>query len=186
MKDVKRLMDVAGAASLLAAFAPLLGIIAAIVRATSPGPVFFRQTRVGLRGRPFTMLKFRSMRDGADREGPWATAAGDLRITSVGRLLRRSSLDELPQLINVLRGDMSLIGPRPDVPEQRSLYTEAEWECRHRVRPGVTGWAQATLRHEATLETRKALDLEYVRRCSLRLDLKILWLTLRHLLKVSG
>lgn len=186
MRDVKRFMDFAGAAAALVVFSPVFLAIALAVRLTSPGPVFFRQTRVGKGGRPFLMLKFRSMRDGADREGPWSTAAGDARITPMGRLIRRTSLDELPQLVNVLRGEMSLIGPRPDVPDQKTLYTDAEWECRHRVHPGLTGWAQATLRHEATLENRKALDLEYVRRCSLRLDLRILWLTLRHLTKLSG
>ena len=186
MRDAKRFMDVAGAASVLILSTPLLLLIVLAIRLTSPGPVFFRQTRVGWRGRPFRMLKFRSMRDGADREGPWSTAAGDARITPIGKLLRRSSVDELPQLLNVLRGDMSLVGPRPDVPEQRSLYTEEEWECRHRVRPGLTGWAQATLRHQATLEGRKALDLEYVRRCSLRLDLWICWRTIHHLLSKGG
>lgn len=186
MGDVKRIMDVAGSACMLVVLAPLLGMLALAVRLSSPGPALFRQKRIGLRGRPFLMLKFRSMRDGADHEGPWTTAPGDPRITRLGRILRRTSLDELPQLINVLRGDMSIVGPRPDVPEQIGLYTSEEWEVRHRVRPGVTGWAQATLRHEATLEARKALDLDYVKRCSLRLDLHIVWLTLRHLMKLSG
>lgn len=186
MKDVKRLMDVAGATSMLVAFAPLMGLIGLAVRLTSPGPVFFRHRRVGREGVPFLMYKFRSMRDGADREGPWFTASGDARVTKLGAFLRRTSLDELPQLINVLRGEMSLVGPRPDVPDQQSLYTAEEWELRHRLPPGVTGWAQAALRHEATLEKRKAMDLEYIRRSSLRLDLQIVWLTIRHLMKASG
>lgn len=186
MRDVKRFMDLAGAASALVVFSPLFLAIALAVRLSSPGPVFFRHQRVGRGGRAFTMLKFRSMRDGADREGPWSTAAGDPRITPLGRFIRKTSLDELPQLLNVLRGEMSLVGPRPDVPDQRGLYTAEEWELRHRLPPGLTGWAQATLRHQATLDARKDLDLRYVRQCSLRLDLRIVWLTLRHLMKGAG
>lgn len=186
MRDVKRLMDVAGAASMLVALAPLMALIALGVRLSSPGPVLFRQRRIGCGGIPFLMYKFRSMRDGADREGPWFTSSGDSRVTKVGLFLRRTSLDELPQLFNVLRGEMSLVGPRPDVPDQKGLYTPEEWDLRHRLPPGVTGWAQAALRHEATLEARKAMDLEYIRRSSLRLDLRIVWMTIRHLLKASG
>jgi lipopolysaccharide/colanic/teichoic acid biosynthesis glycosyltransferase len=186
MTDRKRLMDVAGSGVLLIVLSPILLGVAITVALTSPGPVFFRHQRVGRRGRPFQMLKFRSMRDGADKQGPYYTEYNDSRITPVGKFIRRTSLDELPQLLNVLRGEMSLVGPRPDVPSQKSLYTEQEWELRHQVPPGITGWAQAELRDKATMEVRKALDLEYVRKCSLRLDLRIFWMTLRHLLMKSG
>jgi lipopolysaccharide/colanic/teichoic acid biosynthesis glycosyltransferase len=186
MTDRKRLMDVAGSVALLIVLGPVFLGVALAIALTSPGPVYFRHQRVGYRGRTFQMLKFRSMRQGADKEGPYFTEYNDSRITPIGKFLRRTSLDELPQLVNVLRGDMSLVGPRPDVPSQKSLYTEDEWTLRHQVRPGITGWAQAELRDRATLEVRKALDLEYVRRCSLRLDLRIFWMTLRHLLMKGG
>jgi lipopolysaccharide/colanic/teichoic acid biosynthesis glycosyltransferase len=136
--------------------------------------VLFRQVRIGLGGREFGMYKFRSMVRNAAAVGPYYTNAADPRITRVGAFIRRTSLDELPQLFNVLAGDMSLVGPRPDVPAQRSLYTNGEWAQRCSVRPGITGLAQATLRSEATPEQRLALDLRYAREHSLWLDLRIL------------
>lgn len=132
------------------------------------------------------MYKFRSMRVDADRIGGYSTATNDPRITGIGRFIRRTSLDELPQLLNVIKGDMSLVGPRPDVPKQRFLYSDEEWLMRHQVRPGVTGLAQATLRSTGTEDERKALDLEYVQRRSLRLDLWILVLTARQVVFVGG
>jgi lipopolysaccharide/colanic/teichoic acid biosynthesis glycosyltransferase len=120
------------------------------------------------------MFKFRSMVRDAAAIGPFNTAAGDPRITRVGRFIRRTSLDELPQLLNVLAGDMSLVGPRPDVPVQRSLYSDADWAERCSVRPGITGLAQALLRSEGTEDQRRELDLRYVREQSLWLDLKIM------------
>lgn len=182
MAAIKRLADLVVAALLLLLLAPLLLLLALTVRLDSPGPVLFRQQRVGRGGVPFSMLKFRSMVVDAPRLGGYSTAAGDPRITRSGRWLRRFSLDELPQLINVLRGDMSLVGPRPDVPAQRANYSDAEWQQRHRVRPGITGLAQGTVRSHARPGERKALDLQYVREQSLVLDLKILLLTLRQLL----
>jgi lipopolysaccharide/colanic/teichoic acid biosynthesis glycosyltransferase len=113
--------------------------------------------------------------------GPYFTAADDPRITRVGRFIRRTSLDELPQLLNVLRGDMSLVGPRPDVPAQRTLYTDAEWALRCSVRPGITGLAQALLRSQATEQQRRALDLRYAREHTVWLDLKIMGWTLGRL-----
>jgi len=113
--------------------------------------------------------------------GPYNTQAGDPRITRVGRFLRRTSIDELPQLLNVLKGDMSLVGPRPDLPVQRSLYNAADWAQRCSVRPGITGLAQAALRSDATPEQRLALDLQYAREHGLRMDAKILLLTLGRL-----
>lgn len=178
----KRLADVVVAALLLLLLAPLLLLVALAVRVDSPGPVLFRQQRVGLGGRPFAIFKFRSMVVDAPRLGGYSTAPCDPRVTRSGRWLRRLSLDELPQLLNVLRGDMSLVGPRPDVPAQRSGYNNDEWQLRHRVRPGITGLAQAMVRSQARPGERKALDLQYVREQSLGLDLWILLLTLRQLL----
>lgn len=163
---------VAGTALLLL-FLPLMAI-AMWIKFGSPGPIFYRQTRVGLGGRTFSLLKFRSMVVNADRVGGFSTQVDDPRITPIGRILRRTSIDELPQLLNVLRGDMSLVGPRPDVPAQRELYTAEEWQLRHSVRPGITGLAQVSGRSDITPEMRKALDLDYARTASLGRDLKIL------------
>ena len=179
---MKRVFDIAVALIALAVLWPLLLVVALAIRLDSPGPALFRQTRVGMEGRPFPMLKFRSKVVDAERVGGYSTAVGDPRITRVGHFIRRTSLDELPQLFNVLRGDMSWVGPRPDVPAQKGNYSDADWRARHRVRPGITGLAQATLRSAATPAQRLALDLEYVERASLLFDLKILLLTVRQVL----
>lgn len=171
---MKRLMDIVIAGLALLILSPLLLATAAAVVLDSGFPVLFRQTRVGREDRTFGMLKFRSMVQNAAAIGPFSTAANDPRITRVGRFIRRTSLDELPQLLNVLRGDMSLVGPRPDVPAQRALYTPEDWRLRCSVRPGITGLAQALLRSEATPEQRLDLDLRYVREHGLVLDLRIL------------
>lgn len=179
---MKRLFDFIVALSVLAIIWPLILFIAIAVRLDSPGPVFYRQQRVGLGGRTFEIYKFRSMVANADRVGSYQTVKADPRITRVGRFLRMTSLDELPQLFNVIKGDMSLVGPRPDVPAQRQLYTEDDWARRSSVRPGITGLAQATLRSAATPEQRLALDLDYVERASLLFDIKVILLTLRQVL----
>ena len=161
------------------ALAPLL-LGAALAIALETGlPVLFRQTRVGLNGREFGMYKFRSMVKNAAQVGPYFTTDNDPRITRVGRFVRRTSIDELPQLINVLKGEMSLVGPRPDVPAQRSLYTPVDWAQRCSVRPGITGLAQALYRSDSTEAQRLEADLRYTRDASLWLDLKICWWTLR-------
>lgn len=178
---MKRMMDLLLSASALILLAPLLALTALAVAMESGRPVLFRHTRVGLGGREFGMLKFRSMVQNAAQLGPYYTSAGDPRITRVGGFIRRTSIDELPQLFNVLKGDMSLVGPRPDVPAQRGLYTDDEWALRCSVRPGITGLAQAALRSEATEEQRLALDLRYARERSCWLDLRILLWTLRRL-----
>jgi lipopolysaccharide/colanic/teichoic acid biosynthesis glycosyltransferase len=178
---MKRVFDILVSAVLLVVTAPLLIAAAVAVAAESGLPVLFRQTRVGLGGREFTIYKFRSMVKNAASAGPYYTAAGDARITRVGAFLRRSSIDELPQLLNVLRGDMSLVGPRPDLPAQRALYKPADWQARCSVRPGITGLSQALLRSQATPQERLELDLRYAREASLALDLKILGLTFRRL-----
>lgn len=183
---MKRLFDIVAAGCALLCLSPLMLFAAAAIWAHDRGPVFYKQVRVGRGSREFSMYKFRSMRIDADRIGGYSTATNDPRITRVGRIIRRTSVDELPQLLNVLKGDMSLVGPRPDVPKQRMLYTDAEWNQRHRVRPGITGLAQATLRSSGTEDERKQLDLEYVRRSSLRFDLWVIALTVRQVLFVGG
>ena len=178
---MKRLVDLVGALFLLTLLSPLLVAAALAVWLEDGRPVLFRQQRLGRGGQPFAMLKFRSMVRNAAAAGPYFTTADDPRITRVGRFLRRTSLDELPQLLNVLRGEMSLVGPRPDVPAQRALYSEADWALRCSVRPGITGLAQALLRSAATEDERRALDLRYAREHSVWLDLRILVWTLRRL-----
>jgi lipopolysaccharide/colanic/teichoic acid biosynthesis glycosyltransferase len=178
---MKRLLDITLSLMALVSLSPILLVAALAVAFDSGLPVFFRQTRVGVRGQLFGMFKFRSMRVGADSTGPYFTQANDARITRVGKFIRRTSIDELPQLINVLWGDMSLVGPRPDVPAQRDLYSEDEWQQRCSVRPGITGLAQALIRSVGTHQDRLALDLRYTREQSAWLDLKILWLTLGRL-----
>ena len=178
---MKRVLDIVLALSALLVLSPVMLLVAVAVALESGPPVLFRQQRVGRNGIDFGMLKFRSMEKDAAVRGPYHTATDDPRITRVGRFIRRASLDELPQLINVLRGDMSVVGPRPDVPAQRELYAPQDWAERCSVRPGITGLAQARLRSEANPAQRLALDLQYVREGSLSLDLRILWLTLGRL-----
>jgi exopolysaccharide biosynthesis polyprenyl glycosylphosphotransferase len=158
----------------------LLGIAAA-VKLTSPGPVFYGQERMGLDGQRFRMLKFRTMRTDAEAQtGPVWAAEGDPRRTSIGTFLRRFSLDELPQFINVLRGEMSVVGPRPERPVfvERFRQTVPGYMLRHKVKSGVTGWAQVHgLRGNTSLEKRIEYDLEYIEQWSFWLDLKIIGLT---------
>lgn len=183
---MKRLFDIFFVTFVLLLTWPILIVCAIAVRVDSPGSIFYRQQRVGYEGKIFDIYKFRSMVRNADQIGSYQTMQGDSRITSIGALLRRTSLDELPQLLNVLKGDMSLVGPRPDVPAQRELYSDGEWARRVSVRPGITGLAQATLRSAATKEQRRSLDLEYVDKASLLLDLKILLLTMRQIFSKGG
>lgn len=180
---MKRSMDVVVALLALLLLAPVMALTAIAILVGSGRPVLFRQVRVGRHGREFGMYKFRSMVVDAAATGPYFTEAHDPRITPVGRFIRRTSLDELPQLFNVLAGDMSLVGPRPDLPLQRALYAESDWAERCRVRPGITGLAQALRRSEATEQERLALDLDYVRHHTVWLDLKIMAWTVA---KLSG
>lgn len=175
---MKRVLDVLLSLLALLLLSPVLAAAAGAIALEGGRPVIFAQTRLGLGGREFRMYKFRSMIKDAASLGPYHTADGDARITGVGRWLRRTSIDELPQLLNVLRGDMSLVGPRPDVPAQRVLYSDSDWLRRCSVRPGITGLAQALLRSEATPSERLALDLRYAREHSLWLDLRIVAWTL--------
>ena len=178
---MKRLLDIVLSASALLVLSPLLLLTSLAIAAESGWPVLLRQSRLGLGGHPFGMFKFRSMVKNAAALGPYFTAANDPRITRVGRWIRRTSIDELPQLLNVLRGDMSLVGPRPDLPVQRALYMDADWAQRCSVRPGITGLAQARIRSGGVEGQRLALDLQYTREANLWLDLKIMWWTLGRL-----
>jgi lipopolysaccharide/colanic/teichoic acid biosynthesis glycosyltransferase len=171
---VRRLTDIAVSATLLALGAPLLVLALLAIRLESRGRAIFRQRRIGKDGRPFDVLKLRTMVDGAEHIGAGlAVNENDARITRVGALLRRSSLDELPNLVNVLRGEMSLIGPRPTIPIQVQSYTERE-RGRLAVKPGITGWAQVNGRTSLPWSERIELDLYYIEHRSLALDLEIL------------
>jgi lipopolysaccharide/colanic/teichoic acid biosynthesis glycosyltransferase len=179
----KRLIDVAVAAVLLALVGPILLGTALLIRIAMGAPVLFRQQRPGRHGRPFILLKFRTMREAADRSGSQLPDAD--RLTPLGRWLRRTSLDELPQLWNVLRGDMSLVGPRPLLMEYLPMYSPFEAR-RHEVRPGITGWAQIHGRNAVSWPERLALDVHYVEHRSLWLDLRILLRTLVAVLRREG
>ena len=180
---MKRLFDVLFAVlTLLLLALPLLSLIW-LVRNKLGGPVFFRQIRPGLHGKPFEMVKFRTM---TDERGPDGLLLPDaLRLTSFGRFLRSTSLDELPELWNVIKGDMSLVGPRPLLMEYMPLYS-SEQARRHEVRPGITGWAQVNGRNAISWEDKFMLDLWYVDNHRLWLDIKILWLTVRKVLVRDG
>jgi exopolysaccharide biosynthesis polyprenyl glycosylphosphotransferase len=193
---VKRGLDILGAVVGLTLGAPLLALIALAVRLDSPGPIVFHQTRVGVGGRLFEIYKFRSMRKGAEDElerlrelneadGPLFKISDDPRLTRVGRFLRRISLDELPQLWNVLRGEMSLAGPRPPIPAEVEDY--AEWHRRRlEVRPGMTGLSQVSGRSLLSFDEMVLLDIYYIENWSLWLDLKILLRTIPIALRGDG
>jgi Undecaprenyl-phosphate glucose phosphotransferase len=179
---IKRTVDIALSAIALLLLAIPLAVIAALVKLTSPGPVFYHQERMGLDGRAFTVYKFRSMFLDAERDtGPIWAREDDPRCTPLGRLLRRFDLDELPQIWNVLKGEMSLVGPRPERPYFVEQFKQQypQYMLRHKVRAGITGWAQVNgWRGNTSLEKRIEYDLYYIGNWSLRLDLKIMWLTL--------
>lgn len=188
---IKRAMDLAISAACLVLFSPTLMLAALVIKATSPGgPVFFAQTRVGLDGRPFELLKFRSMRPDAEKEsGPVWARPGDQRTTFLGRFMRRYSFDELPQLINVLLGEMSLVGPRPERPYFVQQFSRMipRYSERHREKAGVTGWAQVNgLRGNTSIEERTKYDLYYVENWSPLFDIKILLRTIFAVFKGSN
>ncbi len=181
--DMKRLFDlVLSILGLLALALPLLGLVW-LVRRKLGSPVFFRQVRPGLNGKPFEMVKFRTMTCELGPDGQLLPDA--VRLTPFGRFLRATSLDELPELWNVLKGDMSLVGPRPLLMEYLPLYTP-EQARRHEVRPGITGWAQVNGRNALSWEDKFQLDVWYVDHRSLWLDIKILWLTVKKVLVRDG
>lgn len=194
----KRLFDIAAASVGLLVLSPLLLILALWVKFSSPGPILYRATRIGRHGNPFLLLKFRSMVMNADKIGPAVTGAGDPRITQVGRILRRTKLDELPQLINVLKGEMSFVGPRPEDPRYVALYSDDQRQVLN-VRPGITSPASVAYRDEESMLTgesweahyihevmpaKLALDLEYAQDATLWRDIgiifKTLWAVVQH------
>ena len=202
-----RILDVVVATVALVVTAPLLLLVAAIIKLDSPGPALFNQRRLGLRQDPFTLHKFRTMSVGVSHDrhreyvqgllagerpptpaggGPLFKLSGDPRITRVGRFLRRSSLDELPQLWNVIRGNMSLVGPRPPISYEVDHYPSRRWLRRFEVKPGMTGLWQVSGRCDLTLHQMIELDIEYVTRRSLRLNLLILLRTLPAVINSRG
>lgn len=180
---LKRVLDLAVATGLTLLLSPLMLAVAALIAWRMGFPILFRQLRPGLRGAPFPMLKFRTMSDEARPDGQ--LLPDEARLTPLGARLRRYSLDELPQLINVLRGEMSLVGPRPLLMEYLPLYS-AEQMRRHEVRPGITGWTQVNGRNALTWEEKFALDVWYVDHWSFWLDLRILAMTVGRVISGSG
>ncbi|MGE4403627.1 MAG: sugar transferase [Desulfobulbus sp.] len=180
---MKRVFDVVSVCLGLLLIWPLVLLLAVLVRIKLGSPIFFCQTRPGLHGKPFTMVKFRTMTDARDGQGQ--LLPDDQRLTPFGKFLRSTSLDELPELINVLKGEMSLVGPRPLLMEYLPLYSP-EQARRHEVRPGITGWAQVNGRNAISWEEKFKLDVWYVDNQSLWLDLKILWMTFAKVFKREG
>lgn len=188
---VKRLIDIVACAVGLMLLAPLFALVAALIKWESSGPVFYKQTRVGMWGRPYVLWKFRSMRQDAEAQGIKWAQQGDPRITKVGRWIRKWRIDELPQLINVLKGEMSMVGPRPERPAfvQDLRQTIPYYDLRHTVRPGLTGWAQIRFRYAASIEDahiKLQYDLYYLKNLSIALDFRILLGTVRVVLQGSG
>ena len=186
---MKRLLDMLGAGVALIVLLPLIATVALAIKLTSPGPVLFRQRRLGRNGEPFDLFKFRSMRVNApdirNSDGSAFSGPNDPRITWIGEFIRKSSLDELPQLWNVLTGDMSLVGPRPDQVDQIQFYDEQE-KRKLAVKPGITGLAQISGRNDIPWKQRKALDVRYVDEQTFRLDLEILLRTIPYVLQRKG
>ena len=179
----KRRLDILLAGLLFLLCLPIMGVVAMLVRITLGSPVVFKQRRPGRNGHPFTIHKFRTMSEARDDEGRLLPAAR--RVTRLGRLLRRTSIDELPELLDVMRGDMSLVGPRPLLFEHLALYSDAQ-RRRLEVRPGITGWAQVNGRNAISFEQKCAMDVWYVERMSFGLDARILWLTILRVLCMRG
>lgn len=179
----KRALDIVLSIFGLAVLSGLLILISILIRCTTNGPIFFRQQRTGKGGKLFEMIKFRTMTDETDGLG--ALSADCDRVTAIGHFLRLFSLDELPELWNVLKGEMSIVGPRPLLPEYLPLYT-AEQARRHEVTPGITGWAQINGRNSISWEEKFERDVWYVDNCSFFLDLKIIWLTVGRVIRCDG
>jgi len=182
--SAKRIVDVAAAIAVLVLLAPLAFLTAASIKIDSRGPVLYRQKRIGYDGRPFEILKFRSMVADAEKNGAQWAAVNDDRVTRVGKLIRKFRIDEIPQAINVLRGEMSIVGPRPERPEfVRLLETEIpNYHLRHMVRPGITGWAQVKYCYGASVEDARIklqYDLYYIKHFSLQRDFMIMLMTFR-------
>lgn len=182
-RSAKRLFDLIFSMVLIVLCAPLLALLSVLVYLDLGRPILFRQLRPGLRGAAFTFLKYRTMDDSTDENG--RLLPDDARLTGLGRMLRKTSLDELPQFINVIKGDMSLVGPRPLLMEYLELYS-AEQMRRHEVKPGITGWAQVNGRNAITWDEKFRLDLWYVDNCSFALDVRIILLTVVKIIMRDG
>ena len=182
-------MDIFGALVALTLFSPVMLVITIIIKVTSPGPLIFKQERIGLQNKPFYMYKFRSMvvQDASKEKNGW-TVKNDPRVTPVGKFIRKTSIDELPQLINILKGDMSLIGPRPERPQFVEKFKEEipRYMIKHQVRPGLTGWAQVNGRNAISWTKKFELDVWYVDHCSFWLDVKIIFLTIKKVFVREG
>lgn len=188
-RGIKRLMDLIASAAALLVLSPILLVVAIVIRLDSRGPALFCQPRLGEQRVLFTIYKFRTMQvnapDVRNADGSTFNADNDPRVTRVGRFLRKTSLDELPQLISVLKGDMSLVGPRPDVADALRIYRPQDY-IRLTVKPGITGWAAIHGRNTVPLDQRRDLDIEYVTKYSLRLDIEILLRTIPYVLASRG
>ncbi|MDO6579743.1 sugar transferase [Photobacterium sp. 2_MG-2023] len=182
---MKRLFDITLSAILILLLLPIFILILIFLCFNGRQPIF-KQERVGINGKIFFLYKFRSMVINAHSLGGYSTRSNDTRITPIGFILRKTSIDELPQLFNVLKGEMSLVGPRPNVPAQIKDYTDDDWTKRNSVLPGITGLAQAKLRSQATFDERLSLDFEYIEKQSFLFDLYILALTAKRLFTVKG
>ena len=179
----KRLIDIICSLVGLIVFSPILVIVALLVRLNLGSPIFFTQNRLGKNGKEFKMIKFRTMKDAVDKFGE--VLPDEQRLTRFGKILRSTSLDELPELINVLKGDMTLVGPRPLLVEYKELYSERQFR-RHETSPGITGWAQVNGRNSISWNERFELDVWYVDNVSFFLDIKILFLTVYKVIKRDG
>lgn len=180
---LKRIFDIVVSMFLLALLSPIIVLVFVLIRVNMGSPVFFCQIRPGLKGNPFIMFKFRTMSEQIDLAGN--ALSDDKRLAGLGRFLRKTSLDEIPQLINVFNGDMSLVGPRPLLMEYLPLYSPDQAK-RHLVRPGITGWAQVNGRNTISWEDKFSLDVWYVENASFMLDMKILCMTVRKVLRRDG
>jgi lipopolysaccharide/colanic/teichoic acid biosynthesis glycosyltransferase len=182
-KFIKRTIDILASAIGLTLLSPILIIVAILIRIKLGSPIFFTQDRVGKNGKMFKMIKFRTMLDATDKWGE--PLPDEERLTSFGKLLRSTSLDELPELINVFKGDMSLVGPRPLLVEYKELYSKEQFR-RHEVRPGITGWAQVNGRNTLAWNERFKMDVDYVDNFNIVMDFKILFMTVFKVLKRDG
>lgn len=180
---VKRAIDIVCSGIGLIVLSPILVITAILIRKNLGSPIFFTQDRIGKDGKVFKMIKFRTMLDATDKYGN--QLPDEERLTSFGKLLRSTSIDELPELVNVFLGDMSLVGPRPLLVEYKDLYSTEQWR-RHEVRPGITGWAQVNGRNSISWSERFKLDVEYIDNYNLILDIKILFMTVLKVIKKDG
>ena len=180
---VKRAIDIVCSGLGLIVLSPILIIAAILIRKNLGSPIFFTQDRIGKDGKVFKMIKFRTMLDATDKDGN--QLPDEERLTSFGKLLRSTSIDELPELVNVFLGDMSLVGPRPLLVEYKDLYSTEQWR-RHEVRPGITGWAQVNGRNSISWAERFKLDVEYIDNYNLILDIKILFMTVLKVIKKDG